>query len=74
MKKWILVFLNYFLGFQRMRVLENTLKNSYGEDTPPVLFVGRINPIESGKIRKHFDTRKLKGSIFVRTVRLSSEL
>ena len=68
MKKWILVFLNYFLGFQRMIVLENTLKNSYGEDTPPVLFVGRINPIESGK------TRKLKGSIFVRTVRLSSQL
>ena len=68
MKEWILVFLNYFLGFQRMRALENTLKNSSGEYILHVLFVGRINPIESGK------TRKLKGSIFVRTVRLSSQL
>ena len=57
MKEWILVFLNYFLGFQRMRVLENTLKNSYGEDTPPVLFVKAL-------INSIFPfTRKLKAEL-----------
>ena len=29
MSEWMLVFLNYFLGFQRMRALEDTLKNSF---------------------------------------------